>query len=467
MDINTLINIIALGEGYQAEFKVTVPSQVKEVAQEVCAFANAAGGVILIGVNDRNQIIGITLDNAKKSAIQDAINAINPSVHCTLESVLVDGKTVLVISVPSGPNKPYVLSGAIYVRIGPNSQKLTSAEEMSDFFQQSSKIYFDEMACKSFDQNSDLDNSFFDMFKIESGISRAISDEQIISNLRLVDEDGNFKNGSVLFFGSNPHKFFEKAFIRCTQFQGTDKRYIVDDKPMTGPLWIQFNQTIQWLKDKLNVSFDIESQGSGARKEIWEIPETAFKEALINALSHRDYYEKGAVIAVEIFSDRVEISNPGGLVSAIPEKDFGNRSFSRNPLIFGLFQRMKLVEQLGSGIPRMRSLMRDAGLDEPVFFTEGMFNVVFRRPVDFETWIKLWEPLLSQNRINILKEIHNNDIITIKELSNKIGIVPTAIDKNLFFLKNIGLLERVGADKGGAWHIIHITPEDVKRRRSG
>ncbi len=75
---------------------------------------------------------------------------------------------------------------------------------------------------------------------------------------------------------------------------------------------------MQWLKGKLNVSYDIEGQGGGPRKEIWEIPETVFKEAIINALSHRDYYDKGAVINIEVFDDRVEISNPGGLVSAIP-----------------------------------------------------------------------------------------------------------------------------------------------------
>ena len=119
-------SIAAAGEGYNAEFKVSIPSNVKGITEEVCAFANASGGVVLIGVDDANNIKGITIDNGKRSAIQNSINEISPSLKCEFYSVEVDGLNVAVIEVPSGQNKPYVLSGAIYVRQGPNSQKLTT-----------------------------------------------------------------------------------------------------------------------------------------------------------------------------------------------------------------------------------------------------------------------------------------------------------------------------------------------------
>ena len=141
--------IIASGEGYNAEFKIGVPSKVRELSEEVCAFANAAGGVLLIGVGDGNQIQGVNIDNSKRSAIQNSLSEISPSLHCVISMIDVEGKTIAVIEFPSGPNKPYVLSGAIYVRIGPNTQKLTTAEQMRDFFQQSGKIYFDEDFCQS------------------------------------------------------------------------------------------------------------------------------------------------------------------------------------------------------------------------------------------------------------------------------------------------------------------------------
>ncbi len=139
-----LINIISMGEGYQAEFKKAVPSKAREIAEEVCAFANAAGGMVIFGVDDKNNITGISIDNRQRSNIQDAINNITPKLNCRLEEVQLAEGNIFVIEVPSGPLKPYVYSGAIYVRIGPNSQKLSSAEEMREFFQKSDRIFFDE-----------------------------------------------------------------------------------------------------------------------------------------------------------------------------------------------------------------------------------------------------------------------------------------------------------------------------------
>ena len=334
-------SIVASGEGYNAEFKVSLPSKIKEITEEVCAFANASGGVVLIGVDDANNIKGITIDNAKRSAIQNSINEISPVLKCDFNIIEVDGKNIAVIEVPSGQNKPYVLSGAIYVRQGPNSQKLTTVEEMRDFFQQADKIYFDDAICKEANIEDDIAKENINTFRFEAGLVNATSDEQLFTNLKLVTNDGQLKNGTVLFFGSNPEKFFEKAVIRCVAFDGTDKRYIVDDKVMTGTLYQQYQKSMIWLKSKLDVRYDIEGEGANPRNEYWEIPIIAFKEAIINSLAHRDYYDKGARTTIEVFDDRVEISNPGGLVSAVPRNEFGKRSASRNPLIFGLFERMR------------------------------------------------------------------------------------------------------------------------------
>jgi ATP-dependent DNA helicase RecG len=451
-------SIIASGEGYNAEFKVSIPSKIKEITEEVCAFANASGGVVLIGVDDANTIKGITIDNAKRSAIQNSINEISPVLKCDFNIVEVDGKDIAVIEVPSGQNKPYVLSGAIYVRQGPNSQKLTTVEEMRDFFQQADKIYFDDAICIDANMQNDIIKENIDTFRIHAGLVNATPDEQLFTNLKLIANDGHLKNGAVLFFGSNPEKFFEKAVIRCVAFEGTDKRYIVDDKVMTGTLYQQYQKSMIWLKSKLDVRYDIEGEGGKPRKELWEIPETAFKEIIINSLAHRDYYDKGARITIEVFDDRVEISNPGGLVSAVPKSEFGKRSASRNPLIFGLFERMRLVEQIGSGITRIRDVMNDEGLTPPEFNIDGMFTVTLRRPFDFEKWVEKWVEKLTENRVKILREVHNNHKVTKKELEQAVGISASAIDNNIDVLKDLGLLSREGSDKGGYWKIIPILP---------
>jgi ATP-dependent DNA helicase RecG len=453
-----IIAIVNSGEGFNAEFKVNLPSNLKSITEEVCAFANASGGIVLIGVDDKNTIKGVTLDNSKRSAIQNSIGEISPALQCDFYMVDVNGKDIGVIEVPSGLNKPYVLSGAIYVRQGPNSQKLTTVEEMRDFFQQTDRIYFDEAPCKEINITTDLDKENIAVFRTEAGLNNTILEEQVFQNLRLTTKEGFFKNGAVLFFAKEPEHFFEKAVIRCIAFKGTDKRYIIDDKIMAGTLYQQFLKSMHWLHSKLDVRYDIEGEGSKPRKEFWEIPETVFKEAIINSLAHRDYYDKGGRITIELFDDRVEISNPGGLVSAISKNDFGKRSLSRNPLIFGLFERMRMVEQIGSGISRMRDLMKNDGLTPPEFNIDGMFTVTFRRPFDFDKWVDKWVEKLSKNRIKILREIHKNGKIAKRELEEKVGLSATAIDNNLEILKELGLLEREGGARGGHWIIKYILP---------
>lgn len=149
---------------------------------------------------------------------------------------------------------------------------------------------------------------------------------------------------------------------------------ILDDKRYFGPIYQQYVQSLNWLIDKLELRIVVDD--AGPHKEILELPEDALREALVNALSHRDYYEAGAVVVISVYDDRVVISNPGGLLSEVAD-DFGHRSLSRNPFVFDMFTRMHLVEQVGSGIPRMCRLMNDMGLPDPVFNTKGMFSIIF------------------------------------------------------------------------------------------
>ena len=451
-------SIVSSGEGFNAEFKERVPSNLKSITEEVCAFANASGGIVLIGVDDKNVIQGVNIDNSKRSGIQNSIGEISPPLQCEFYIVEVDGKNVAVIEVPSGQNKPYVLSGAIYVRQGPNSQKLTTVEEMRNFFQQTDRIFFDEVSCVEANIEKDISKESIKTFRYEAELVNATSDEQLFTNLKLISNDGYLKNGTVLFFGKEPEVFFEKAVIRCLVFDGIDKRYIVDDKVMTGTLYKQYQKSMIWLKSKLNVRYDIEGEGANPRNEYWEIPIIAFKEAIINSLAHRDYYDKGARTTIEVFDDRVEISNPGGLVSAVPRNEFGKRSASRNPLIFGLFERMRLVEQIGSGIARMRDVMKEEGLTPPEFNIDGMFTVTLRRPFDFESWVNLWVNHLSEKNIIILKSIHENQEIKKSTLQQLTDLRPSTLDYNIEILKKIGLLEREGT-KGGVWILHYIIPK--------
>ena len=156
--------LIKGGEGYNVDFKRSVPSKVKELSEEATGFSNASGGYILIGVDNEGKILGASIDNNKRSAIQDTVGEISPALKCEIYSVNVDGKDVWVIDVPSGKDKPYICGGAIFVREGANNQKLRTAEEMRAFFAECSKIFYDAIPCHWFNIDEDIERHNFKSF---------------------------------------------------------------------------------------------------------------------------------------------------------------------------------------------------------------------------------------------------------------------------------------------------------------
>jgi ATP-dependent DNA helicase RecG len=452
--------IVSNGEGFNVDFKIRVPSKVRELSEEICSFANAAGGYVLIGIDDANNIHGVNIDNGKRSAIQDSIRDISPALYTELYPVEVDNKTVWVIEIPSGKNKPYVLSGAIYVREGANSQKLVTAEELRAFFQQCDRIFFDEVSCPDFDHNTQIDLETFEVFRQESHINQGITPVQILNNLQVFDKENRMKRGGVLFFGKHPEDYFYQAVIRCVRFKGINKVHIIDDKTYGGSILQQYRHARNWVQDKMEVSYIIE--GMESRKEIWEIPLEVFKEAIINAICHRDYYEKGATIMLEVYDDRVTISNPGGLLPVV-KKSFGTMSMSRNPLIFGLFTRMHLVEKVGSGIPRMQNLMIEAGLPEPVYQTEGFFSVTFLRPSKGDIHSTEENKVkLTVIQKEILKLMIDNSKITFIEMINTLHISNRTLNKHVKFLQDMNFIKREGSKRSGDWIVFGKSKEENK-----
>mgnify|MGYP004443119333 FL=1 len=270
-------------------------------------------------------------------------------------------------------------------------------------------------------------------FRREAHISNNVNDEQLLENIQAFSDDSDVKRGAILFFASHPEELFFHAIVRCTQFKGIDKTRIIDDKTFGGPLVSQYEQALGWLQDKLRLEYEI--KGTGARTEKWEVPLDVFREALINALAHRDYYEQGAFTSVEVYDDRIEITNPGGLLPLVA-KHFGRKSLSRNPSIFSLFMRMNLVEHVGSGIGRMKELMLNAGLPEPQYETEGMFNITLRRVQSSANESKITD--LERQVIGLMSaEVKP----TIDELCEKISRKKSTTYKLLKSLKDKGYLK--------------------------
>ena len=192
-----------------------------------------------------------------------------------------------------------------------------------------------------------------------------------------VDGKMVFTNAGALFFRKNSDDMaFEHSAIVCAVYKGISKVYILDAQEYNTNIVDNIDSALLFLKRNLRTRYEIKVP---RREEILELPEAALKEAVINAVCHRNYFEKGAHTTVEIFDDRVEITSPGGAPSGITDANFGKLSVRRNPIIASMLHRIDYVERMGTGIERMRRAADSAGVEEPSFDRDGFFKVLFTR----------------------------------------------------------------------------------------
>jgi ATP-dependent DNA helicase RecG len=185
-----------------------------------------------------------------------------------------------------------------------------------------------------------------------------------------------FNNAGVLFFGREPTRFLRHAVVDCLLFQGTKKLDVLDRKELKGNLMENVKQAMIFLQQHLSLRYEIKGLH---RKEILEIPKDVLREAVLNAVMHRDHHFDTANISVEIYRDRVEISDPGELPPGMKPEDLGKKSVRRNKLIADLFHRIGEVEKIGSGIDRMKEMVAASGLNEPRFEFTSFFTIIFDR----------------------------------------------------------------------------------------
>ena len=446
-DSDEIKSLISQGEGYNLEFKESFSNS---IAREICAFANASGGKLLLGVSDEGEIRGITTSNAMISRIYDIARNSDPPLRIDVSRA----EDVLVIDVPEGADKPYSVNGKFYVRDGANSQQL-KRDEIRRFFQEEGLLLFDEKLNYDFDLEKDFDEAVFGAFLETTRTSPVLGKHDILENLGLL-KDGHLKNAGVLLFCKRVTRFLLNATITCVLFQGRDKYKILDRKEFEGDLYSNYQDAFTYLQSKLNTEYIIKG---GPREERLELPESALREAILNAIAHRNYF-LNANIQVYIFSDRVEITNPGGLPPGMSYADLGKKSMPRNFLLFGLMQRMGLVEKVGTGILRMNHAMEEYMLEKPVMEAdENWFTIIFKRPElereSFEGRGKTTPQKTTQKTTQkILGLIEENPHITRRELASIIGISEDGIKYHITNLKSMGVLERIGPDKGGYWRIV-------------
>ncbi|MEI8093412.1 MAG: RNA-binding domain-containing protein [Spirochaetales bacterium] len=381
MTPQTLANLIALGEGQHLEFKQALPD---DLGRELCAMANGSGGQVLIGVADDGTFHPVVNANRVVSQVQDHARNCDPPIAITVE--VVGG--VIVIGIESSRDKPHSTKGVFYLREGANCQKM-NRNQLRDFFFNEGLIYFDSAINPEFRLERDLSDAAWSSFTRLARIPAGLDRNDTLRNLKLTTEAG-MTNAGALVFGRPATHFLVSAKVFCVVFQGTEKVTILDQKLYESDMASNVESVMVYLKAHLNTRYEI---GGGPRKEILELPEVALREAVVNALVHRDY-RSPANVQVHIFQNRVEIST-------------------------------------------------------------NWFSVTFFRTGEESTQESSQESSQEISEVDkkILQLLEGRPKLTAALLAVELGLTDRAIKKHFAVLQAKGKLKRIGSTKAGHWEV--------------
>lgn len=377
-----LLEIIGKGEDSKHQFKETV-TKPKKIAEEIVAFSNSQGGTIVIGVANLGEIRGLSpveIDRINQHIANATTNNIRPAINVITENFNIDGKKLICVHVNEGINKPYCDNeGAFWVKNGSDKRKVTAPEEMQRLFQDSGKLFADNMVVEGTtinDLNREKFAAYFNKVYEKSLDDIELPIEKLLDNLHLV-KDGKLNLAGLLLFGKNPPGFLPAFIIKAVSFYGNsiaDTNYR-DSEDIEGNLENQFKDGMAFLLRNLRKT----QQGQNFNSlGILEVSKIALEELLQNALIHRDYF-KNASIRLLIFDDRIEIISPGKLPNALTVENirYGN-SVIRNSLIASFASKILPYRGLGSGIIKALKEQPDIGFYNDI---EGeQFKVVIPRP---------------------------------------------------------------------------------------
>ena len=372
MSSNSIVELASSPEGKTLEFKRDLSSP-KPLLKALVAFANTAGGRLVIGIADDRQIIGVSNPLDEEERLCNLIaDSIAPRLVPNVEMLTVEGKTLLVVEVFVSGNRPHWLKSegaetGVYVRLGSSSRQADAAL-IGELRRSVEGVAFDEMPMPDLGLNAlDLDGAR----KLFSGISTL--DPQALHTLKLVTlYQGQMvpTKGAVLLFGKERALHFSDAWVQCGRFIGTDKAKIFDHVDIHEHLPIAVDSIMLFLKKHAMRGADFSTV---RRKDVWSIPLLLLREAVINALVHADYSQRGAPIRVSFFDDRIEVESPGILLPGMTIEDMRQGvSKIRNHVLARVFRELNLIEQWGSGVRRIFREAQELGLPEPQFVEVGM-----------------------------------------------------------------------------------------------
>jgi len=377
MDKLELHERLAGGEDSFTEFKRDM-SQRSDFAGEMVAFANTEGGQILIGVDDDGAIIGVKDSQQVEQAVLNiALSNCNPPLLPTINRVETEHGLVIVVNVPRRVGPPHENnSGQCYLRAG-STKRLCTPQERARLLQSAGLLHYDEAPVPRTGLD-DLDLEAFGVYYqrvYERPLQEAeVPLERMLENMRFLvnDLDGSLRLSlaGLLLFAKSPQDFLYHARISAARWAGREAgEDILDRQEIMGRLPQQLEQAEAFILRNTRLSTHIERV---QQTDVYQYPRPVLREALVNAVAHRDYSLEGAQILLYIFDDRLEIRSPGTLPNSVTLDNIRTHySKPRNETLARVLFNLGYVNTLGSGVPRMIRLMRQYVGRDPDFEIVG------------------------------------------------------------------------------------------------
>ena len=365
--IMTIADLLNEPEGKTLEFKRDL-SSMKPILKTLVAFANTAGGSIIIGVEDDGKVCGIPdVLQAEERITSSITDNIHPMLIPEIEIYSHEGKSLLIIRVPHWRGPFYLKSEGpekgVYIRIGS-----TSRQANGDILTEMRR----SVAASSYDQQPlpELSIDDLNMNKLQrtfNNMGRELEKEKLESLGILVPYAGRKVvtiGGAILFANDQTReRFFPDARVSCARFIGHNKAEFLDRLDIEGGVMNALDEVPRFVRRNTRMAGKIETM---RRRDTPEYPELAVREALINAIVHADYSITGTRIMIAIYDDRMEIQNPGLLPFGMTFEDFKSGvSKIRNRVIARVFRELNLIEEWGSGYQRITTACQEGGYPQP------------------------------------------------------------------------------------------------------
>lgn len=461
-----------LVETENIEHKLTANGKLpNDIWEPITAFSNADGGIILFGVDQDGNQVGLsqdTIDNLQLDLTTLCLSGFNHKLYPEL-SVEDNLVKAFIPPAPAALRPIFSTSRGLpkggRVRIGSSNVQLD--DEWIRRFAIAAKggaelVTFRGNYLEYFDQKM-IDKYFKIVQEKRGNVYSGIPKEQILMKLRALDSDSNITLFGLLAF-SNDYGLQELTAptvnIAVTQYSGTSKvnpqdiaEISLDDKEFFGNVVSQFENALKIILSKLPVRSRIETT-TGKRLDYLAIPEVAIRETLANAIAHRDYTTYKGRIQIDIYADRIEFANPGRSLVPLDQLETTHPE-TRNPLLMSYLRDLNITEHRGRGIRTIKNSLKSAGLAEPTFshnhdwFVVTLYSSAFIT-TDDQRWLQQFQKYkFNERQLKALVHLkHTNGAITnseYRELNNMNNVRDDIrAKKDLARLANLSLLKRVG-----------------------